>query len=66
MNKEEFVLRFLDKEEIKNCTMYIVRIRKNGTLGIARPCEYCYSMLTNLSLKGIIYSVDNDFKQEIL
>jgi deoxycytidylate deaminase len=51
----------LDRTEIEGSTIYVVRVRKDGTLGMAKPCEFCYKMLTNLNLYSIIYSTDKEF-----
>jgi deoxycytidylate deaminase len=56
----------LDKAEIDGSTMYIVRLRKDNSLGMAKPCIYCRKMLLSLNVSDIIYSDGENFTQENL
>lgn len=38
---------------------YIYREKKNGSYGLARPCNHCYEALKSAGIKGIYYTVEN-------
>lgn len=40
-------------------TMVVIRIRKDGSVGMSRPCEQCVIRLINAGIKKVVYS-DND------
>lgn len=40
----------------KGATMYVVRWRKQGDLGCARPCKTCEKVLRKLGIKTVWYS----------
>jgi deoxycytidylate deaminase len=45
---------------------YIVRERKDGTLGMARPCEACMSHFKANNVYRIFYSTYNGFEEELI
>jgi len=56
---------------IKNCskllslcnsiTLYIVRVKKDGSFGNSSPCKHCLDMLQLLKVKKIIFSNEDGF-----
>lgn len=50
----------LGEENLKKATIYVVRAKKDGSLGLAKPCQACDSMIRDLGIKKIIYSKDNE------
>lgn len=40
----------------KRASILVVRQNKNGVLGMARPCEYCYASLTDANFKEMYYT----------
>jgi deoxycytidylate deaminase len=40
-------------------TLYVTRIRKDGSLGSAKPCEECQNLIEFARIKRVIYSNDN-------
>jgi deoxycytidylate deaminase len=47
------------KRNIKNATIYVYREKRNGTIGMARPCEYCQQSLKDFGVKTMIYTIEN-------
>ena len=41
----------------KNSTMYVFRIKKNGMLGMAKPCSYCQVLIKRHKVRKVIYSI---------
>ena len=39
-------------------TIYVYRVKKDGTQGLAKPCDYCAALIKFCSLKTIVYSTD--------
>jgi tRNA(Arg) A34 adenosine deaminase TadA len=40
-------------------TLVVIRVRKDGTIGMSRPCEMCVNRLISAGIKKVIYS-DSD------
>jgi len=54
----------LSYEETSGGTIYIYRERKDGTLGLARPCTTCMEALKRAGIKKICYTDYDGFKEE--
>jgi deoxycytidylate deaminase len=48
-----------------DATMVVVRVRRNGTLGMARPCPLCTQRLVKAGVKKVIYSNSNGSLESI-
>lgn len=46
-------------ERAEGCTLYVVRLQKNGNRALSKPCESCFSLLQYSRVKKVIYSIDN-------
>jgi deoxycytidylate deaminase len=47
----------LDVEDLpKKTTLYVCRIKKNGTYGLASPCEFCRRLITTKRITRIAYT----------
>jgi len=40
-------------------TIYVARIKPNGDIGLAKPCEVCMSAILEAGVKEIVYSTNN-------
>jgi tRNA(Arg) A34 adenosine deaminase TadA len=38
-------------------TLYVARLKANGTPAMARPCEHCQSLLKAYGIKTVVYTV---------
>jgi len=45
----------------KKVTLYIVRIDTEGKYKNSAPCKNCFRIITELNIKKIIFSTDDDF-----
>jgi deoxycytidylate deaminase len=50
----------------KDLELYIVRVKKNGEYGLARPCASCMPFIISKGIKKIYYSTNYGFASEIL
>jgi deoxycytidylate deaminase len=50
----------LDKEEVKGTIVFIGRGYKNGEYALAAPCDCCLSMLIEMKVKRIIFSIPEE------
>jgi deoxycytidylate deaminase len=48
-----------------DATMVVVRVRRNGTLGMARPCALCTQRLVKAGVKKVVYSNSNGMLESI-
>lgn len=47
------------KSDLTRATIYVVRVRKSGTLAMARPCKVCRGLLRSSGIKKVVYSDRN-------
>lgn len=40
----------------EGCTLFVVRIRKDGSWGMAKPCQLCTERLIVAGIKKVVYS----------
>jgi tRNA(Arg) A34 adenosine deaminase TadA len=58
-------LNHVSKEDLKNATMYIHRVKRPGPNskqwidGIAKPCSSCMSAIAAFNIKKVVYSTEN-------
>lgn len=46
--------------DVSRCRMYVVRIKKAGHVGMARPCPMCEAMLRRKGLRRVFYTINDD------
>jgi len=44
------------KTDLSRATLLVIRIKKDGSLGIAKPCSVCSSLIKKVKIKKVIYS----------
>ena len=49
-------------ESVSNAraSIYVHRIKADGSVGIAKPCIWCYKMLDQLPIKDVYWSTEYD------
>lgn len=52
-------------KEIEGSTLHIVRVRKDGSYGLALPCKDCIRVLLALKVKNVYYSNDDQKFSEV-
>lgn len=50
----------------KDLELYIVRVKKSGEYGLARPCASCMPFIISKGIRKIYYSTNYGFASEIL
>ena len=48
---------------LTECRMVNIRIRKDGSLGMAKPCPICQSLLKDFGIKEVWYSSATEFRK---
>lgn len=61
IHAEHAVLNRAWRQDVDGATILVIRMRKNGTLGLAKPCKLCMKRLAQAGVKKVIYS--NNFGQ---
>jgi len=67
IHAEEFLIKKLRKTNAKNrynaLTVIVMRFRKDGSLGIAKPCVDCHRLLDNYGVKNVYYSINDGLRK---
>ena len=54
------------RQGIENCEgliLYVARVLKNNDLALAQPCSVCSSLIEEVGIKQVVYSIDGgDFQ----
>lgn len=50
----------------KDLELYVVRVRKDGNFGLARPCSACMNLIMSKGIRKIYYSTNYGFSFESL
>lgn len=51
-------------EACDGTSLYVARVRRDGSLGMAKPCEHCQKLIAQVGIKRVYYtSADGNFIQ---
>jgi deoxycytidylate deaminase len=53
------VLKARAKSDLRGSKIFVVRRKKDGSFGTARPCEICQKVLFSYGISRAIYSIDD-------
>lgn len=45
-------------KNIKGCDILVVRIKKDGSFGLAKPCDMCESFIMYKKIRNVYYTTD--------
>lgn len=65
IHAEVNVLKFLPEEDLGG-TLFVYRQKKDGSLGLARPCDSCMVLIRRLGIRKIVYTTNGGFAVERL
>lgn len=58
--EEAAIIRILTKPNglqlLAGATLYVSRIKKDGTTGLAKPCEPCQKLINSVGIRKVIYT----------
>ncbi len=57
--EQDAILQARSKIDLRRTKMYVVRIKADGSLGMARPCPICQYVLYSYGIQRVIYSINN-------
>ena len=46
-------------ESVCGCTIYVVRLARDGHWALARPCDVCMGVLSYMDAKRVVWSMDD-------
>lgn len=49
-------------KNINHYTLYNVRIKNNGSIGLSMPCKKCQNMLSDFSVRNVFYTTGNELE----
>jgi deoxycytidylate deaminase len=55
----------LSDEELRDSTIYVIRLFRNGRVAPSKPCDACIEYLTARGVKSIIYAVDESHSEKL-
>jgi deoxycytidylate deaminase len=59
LHAEQSAILGVPLDTLSRSSLLVVRVRSNGELGLARPCESCIKMLAAVGVKRIFYSTND-------
>lgn len=51
-------MKIVHVDELKRATLYIVRMRKDGIIGMAKPCDGCQRAIVAFEIRNVVYTND--------
>lgn len=58
-------LHHLSEDGMKDCTIYVCRVKADGSLGLAMPCENCQKLISRYRIKRVVFSTDEQTWVEV-
>ena len=52
------ILDVRNPSQLKGSTMFVARIKKDGSLALAKPCAYCQRVINNFGIKRVVFTTD--------
>lgn len=44
------------RDSLSKCTLYVARVKKNGELGLAKPCEGCQRAIESYNIGKVVWT----------
>ena len=58
LHAEVQAMKSCGRKFIKGASIYVYRKRKDGKIGVAKPCKHCMKALKDFGVRWVYYSVD--------
>lgn len=62
---EYMALGRMKPEDVKGCSMLVVRMKCSGNIGLSKPCNECQEMLKKYNMRAIYYTTDDGTIEEL-
>lgn len=49
---------------LKGKDIHVIRFRRNGSIGMSKPCEFCQKMIESVGIRRVYYTDDNGIWQK--
>lgn len=47
------------RDDLGECTLYVVRMRLDGKVGMSKPCDDCQGAITECGIQRVVYTTTN-------
>lgn len=47
------------------CVLYSCRVKKDGTIALSKPCQFCSDLIKEVGIKRVVYSISENEYGEI-
>ena len=54
------------RKDLKGSSIYVYREKRDGSLAMARPCEFCLQLIKEVGIDKLYYTGYNSYKTEVL
>jgi deoxycytidylate deaminase len=44
------------------CDMYVIRLKRDNSIGLSKPCENCHFFIREANLRKVYYTTNNGYK----
>lgn len=51
------------RKPLKGLSILVIRINKNGKLGLAKPCKNCTKYINHVGIRKVFYSDNNEIRR---
>lgn len=58
------IIQCKNKSKLKGATIVVYREKKNGELGMAKPCLICQKILKDFGFKNMMYTTEAGWTKE--
>jgi len=59
MHAEIAALYYIDYKSLNDSILYVVRLRRNHSIALSKPCSSCQWYIKTSGIKRVIYSLDD-------
>lgn len=63
LHAEQAALLMLSEQSRKGASIYVARVKKDGSLGNSFPCPHCMELIVNSGVKEVFY-INEEGKEE--
>lgn len=54
------------RQDLKGCSMFVVRLNKNGKMLMAKPCKICRNYLNYIGISRVYYTTNDSKIEELM
>lgn len=62
LHSESSAIIHLGLTQCRKCDIYVIRIKKDNSLGLSKPCSSCNKLIKYVGIKRVYYSTDEGYE----